>query len=175
MLAHEIGVLWAPISLAGASPLRASFGQGSTTVTFFELGSSSLTVPTARMTSTPTCRRFYPTTDPLHHGQAHLVSRLLFPPQIRSTALPACSLSPPHYTSMSAAAGIWPATATWWSLVPSPVLPPHGLKGENGSSHFLGRVGCVTIGAAQCNSVIFLFPIKLVLFNFKSNSNFGNS
>jgi hypothetical protein len=90
MLAHEISVLWAPIGLAGASPLRASFGQGSTAVTFFELGSSSLIVPTARMTSTPTCRRFYPTTDPLHHGQAHLVSRHLFPtpnPVHRPTSL----------------------------------------------------------------------------------------
>jgi hypothetical protein len=47
-----------------------------------------------------------------------------------------------------------------------------GLKAPSGPGHFFGRVGRVNIGAARCNGVIFLFPIGLIQFNFKSNSNF---
>jgi hypothetical protein len=46
------------------------------------------------------------------------------------------------------------------------------LTGQNGPGQFLARVGRGTVGAAQCNSVIFPFPIGLNQFNFKSNSNF---
>jgi hypothetical protein len=46
-------------------------------VTFSKLRSSSLTVPTAPMTSTLACHRFSPAAAPLRRGQAHPVSPLL--------------------------------------------------------------------------------------------------
>jgi hypothetical protein len=71
--------------------------------------------------------------------------------------------------------GYIPGIDRWGSTIEGGKFSPasaHGLKGRNGPGHFLGRVGRITVGAAQCNSVIFLFPIKLIQFNFKSNSNF---
>jgi hypothetical protein len=43
----------------------------------------------------------------------------------------------------------------------------HRPKGQNGPGHFLSLMGRVTVGAAQCNSVIFLFPIGLIQIKFK--------
>jgi hypothetical protein len=100
-------------ALTDASPLRPSSRQGSIVVTFSEIGSSSLIVPTMSMTSTLACHHFSPADDPLCHAQDHPVSPLLSATP-NSLCRPASLLpDPSHCTSTQAAARIWPATAAW--------------------------------------------------------------